>query len=228
MTSETTPLVGSQPTAYFLDGAHRRNTSNTSYAASATGEEVNNMPAGAVVEEFNPRPLTGRAPGSQNAKPKKMRSPSIGGGWLGYIADMGKTKPYAPNPEDAAASTGEIGTLLLPRKVPVKVEPKVHMANERTFLAWLHVVVILAGASVTIVTYSRNDVINQLYGVVLLPVSVAFIFYALYQYLRRTKMIRQKEPGPYVDIVGPTTLTVILMASIMTQFFVKLHAFMYD
>jgi len=41
-------------------------------------------------------------------------------------------------------------------------------------------------------------------------------------------MIRQKEPGPYVDIVGPTTLTVILMASIMTQFFVKLHAFMYD
>ena len=32
----------------------------------------------------------------------------------------------------------------LPRKVPVKVEPKVFFANERTYLAWLHMSIILA------------------------------------------------------------------------------------
>ncbi len=38
-----------------------------------------------------------------------------------------------------------------PRKVPVKIEPKVFFANERTFLAWLHMSVTLASISVAIV-----------------------------------------------------------------------------
>ena len=52
----------------------------------------------------------------------------------------------------------------------------------RTFLAWLHVVVMLAGASVTIVTFaSGQGIVEQLFGIILLPVSVAYIFYALSQ-----------------------------------------------
>lgn len=39
-------------------------------------------------------------------------------------------------------------------------------------------------------------------------------------------MIRRKAPGPYVDIVGPTVLTVILMLSIVAQFSVKLYTLM--
>ena len=53
---------------------------------------------------------------------------------------------------------------------------------ERTFLAWLHVVVMLAAASTTIVTYAEGQgIVEQLFGIVLLPVSVAYIFYALSQ-----------------------------------------------
>jgi hypothetical protein len=37
------------------------------------------------------------------------------------------------------------------RKVPVKIEPKVFFANERTFLAWLHMSVTLATISIAIV-----------------------------------------------------------------------------
>jgi hypothetical protein len=39
-------------------------------------------------------------------------------------------------------------------------------------------------------------------------------------------MICRKAPGPYVDIVGPTVLTVILMLSIVTQFSLKLYTLM--
>jgi hypothetical protein len=39
----------------------------------------------------------------------------------------------------------------LTSQVPVKVEPKVYFANERTFLAWLHMAVTLASISVAIV-----------------------------------------------------------------------------
>jgi len=40
----------------------------------------------------------------------------------------------------------------------------------------------LAGASVTIVTFAEGQgLVEQLFGVILLPVSIAYIFYALSQ-----------------------------------------------
>jgi uncharacterized membrane protein YidH (DUF202 family) len=73
--------------------------------------------------------------------------------------------------------------MVINRKVPVKVDPKVFFANERTFLAWLHVSTILAGASVAIVAFSAEHTAgpDQLYGVILLPVSISFIVYAMMQ-----------------------------------------------
>jgi len=65
--------------------------------------------------------------------------------------------------------------------MPIKVEPKVYFANERTFLAWLHTSVILAAASVSIVAFADQNPYSQMYGIMLLPVSIAFIIYALRQ-----------------------------------------------
>ena len=67
------------------------------------------------------------------------------------------------------------------RKVPVKVEPKVYFANERTFLAWLHTSIILAAVSLSIVSFADQNPWSQFYGILLLPVSISFIMYALRQ-----------------------------------------------
>lgn len=48
-------------------------------------------------------------------------------------------------------NTNNHSNQLKPRMVPVKVEPKVFFANERTFLAWLHMSVTLASISIAIV-----------------------------------------------------------------------------
>lgn len=37
---------------------------------------------------------------------------------------------------------------------------------------------------------------SQLYGMMLLPVAIAFCAYALYMYTKRAAMIRRKDPGP--------------------------------
>jgi uncharacterized membrane protein YidH (DUF202 family) len=114
---------------------------------------------------------------------------------------------------------------LKPRKAPVKIEPKVFFANERTFLAWMHLSVVLAGASIAILAFAEDqNPVSQLYGVVLLPVAVAFIVYSMYQYSRRAKMIRTRHPGPYEDTTGPVVLGVMLMISITAQFALKLYA----
>lgn len=49
------------------------------------------------------------------------------------------------------AASGTSNITSKPRSVPVKIEPKVFFANERTFLAWLHMAVTLASISVAIV-----------------------------------------------------------------------------
>ena len=75
------------------------------------------------------------------------------------------------------------GRMVKPRKAPIKVEPKVFFANERTFLAWMHISIILAGASIAILAFSGSDESpeSQLYGIVMLPVAIAFIVYSMYQ-----------------------------------------------
>lgn len=73
--------------------------------------------------------------------------------------------------------------MVKPRSAPIKVEPKVFFANERTFLAWMHISIILAGASIAILAFT-GDSINmgkQIYGLIMLPVAIAFIVYAMYQ-----------------------------------------------
>jgi uncharacterized membrane protein YidH (DUF202 family) len=131
----------------------------------------------------------------------------------------------------SSARHGDIGTLLKQRKAPIKIEPKVFFANERTFLAWMHLSVMLAGASIAILAFADNsdsenggNPLSQLYGVMLLPVAIAFIVYSMYQYTRRAAMIRTRHPGPYEDTTGPAVLGVMLMMSIVAQFALKLYS----
>lgn len=73
-----------------------------------------------------------------------------------------------------------IGTYLIPRTVPVKVEPKVIFAAERTLFAWIRSALFIFGASLTVLKYSDdNDPVKFIYGCMLLPISLAFIIYPL-------------------------------------------------
>ena len=67
---------------------------------------------------------------------------------------------------------------------------------------------------------------DQLYGVVLLPIAIAFTLYAMHQYGKRSQMIRRRAPGPYEDIIGPAVLAVALMLSIVAQFTIRLYSIM--
>lgn len=120
-----------------------------------------------------------------------------------------------------------IGSLVLERKVPVKLDPKGMFAVERTFLLWMHSALWLLTAAIGILSYSaRNydsDPMKLWYAVSILPLSVCFILYALFMFIKRVRMLRQKVPGPYEDTRGPTVLAIMLMMSIVMQFGLKLY-----
>lgn len=65
--------------------------------------------------------------------------------------------------------------------MPVKVDPKTFFANERTLLLWLHSALWLFAGASTIIKYSNEDPLAELYGVMLLPIALAFTTYALFQ-----------------------------------------------
>lgn len=114
-----------------------------------------------------------------------------------------------------------IGTSKL-RKVPTKVEPKVFFANERTFLAWMHMSVTLSSISVAILAFAEANEWSQVYGLLLMPVAISFCCYSLYMYMKRAAMIRARHPGPYEDKVGPTILASMLGLAIIVNFSINL------
>lgn len=110
---------------------------------------------------------------------------------LGFFSSwFGSKKNDDPATADATTTpTPPTSTLLLKqRKAPIKIEPKVFFANERTFLAWMHISIILAGASIAILAFAEPDdnPRSQIYGLVMLPVAIAFIVYSMYQCELRT------------------------------------------
>mmetsp|Transcript_8486 Transcript_8486/g.12119 ORF Transcript_8486/g.12119 Transcript_8486/m.12119 type:complete len:236 (+) Transcript_8486:97-804(+) len=235
MTSESTPLMppsaggGSTSSYYFL----QHNSDQQSFEGGGEsvtrdadgGEVLESLPNGASSQEFAPRQVMSPStkPGSRKGGNVASNNGSQKGGNFFqnlFSGSSGKsTNAFEPKGQG-------FGTLVKERKAPIKVEPKVFFANERTFLAWLHTAIMLAGASIAIVAFADANPWSQLYGVILLPVAIAFIVYAMVQYTRRANMIRRKEPGPFEDTVGPTVLGILLMFSIVAQFALKVYSMM--
>ena len=103
------------------------------------------------------------------------------------------------------------------RMVPVKIEPKTFFANERTFIQWLGAAVLLVTLSVAMTSLGSTETRRNARpaAIVFSVVSLVFLAYALYLFLWRDSMIRQKSAGPYNDRKGPVVLVLVLAAAMI-------------
>lgn len=99
--------------------------------------------------------------------------------------------------------------------VPVRVEPKVFFANERTFLSWIHFAIFLGGIAIALVGLGNKHA--RLSGYLFGLVSALFTIYALYLYLWRAERIREREPGPYDDRFGPVLVVLVFLAAMVVN-----------
>ena len=127
------------------------------------------------------------------------------------------------------------------RARPIRVEPKVFFANERTFLSWVHMAVIMGSiggallgmaskggdseapttitrttnghTTVTIVTKVQHvSETGQTIGLMMISTAICFVLYAVMTYYWRARKIRMRLDGPYDDRVGPGLLAIGLLA----------------
>lgn len=113
--------------------------------------------------------------------------------------------------------------LLIPKKassekkiaIPVRIEPKVFFANERTFLSWIHFSIFLGGISTALVGLGDKNAKTSgfLFGIV----SILFTLYALYLYRWRAVRIRRRDPGPYDDLIGPTLIAAVYLFAMIAN-----------
>jgi len=130
--------------------------------------------------------------------------------------------------------------------VRTRVEPKTFFANERTFLSWLQVSVIVlllgfglldgsaymngmsssgsgaAGTQPPNGTSAQSYVAARISGALIAPVGILFMLYALWIYRQRTLQILRRETVRYDDQRGPIMLVAALSSSCLLAYILSL------
>ncbi|KAH9856656.1 SPX-domain-containing protein [Lenzites betulinus] len=129
-------------------------------------------------------------------------------------------------PEDAARVVGD---RILERHwrapagkriaVPVRIEPKVYFAAERTFFRWLHFGIYIGTIATTLLNFiPPHDTAGLASAVAFTAVALAAIAYAAGVFVYRAVRLRQRRAdGLYFDRVGPTALSVLLVGALATN-----------
>eukprot|EP00598_Pedospumella_elongata_P002752 CAMPEP_0184973280 /NCGR_PEP_ID=MMETSP1098-20130426/5134_1 /TAXON_ID=89044 /ORGANISM="Spumella elongata, Strain CCAP 955/1" /LENGTH=726 /DNA_ID=CAMNT_0027495727 /DNA_START=49 /DNA_END=2229 /DNA_ORIENTATION=+ len=103
-----------------------------------------------------------------------------------------------------------------------KVEPKLFFANERTFISWLHMSVILSSMSIGVLAFTGDSSESHFFAVLMMPLSLCFIVYAVRTYLWRSDKINTRDVERWDDPFGPLILTFLLILAMSIQFYYKL------
>ncbi|QRW03866.1 vacuolar transporter chaperone 4 [Ceratobasidium sp. AG-Ba] len=108
--------------------------------------------------------------------------------------------------------------------VPVRVEPKVYFANERTFLKWLQFAVLIGTVATTLLNFSKpGDHVALVSAICFTFAALLAIAYAGVIFVVRALKLRSREVSEwYYDRYGPTVLSLVLLASIATNLGMRL------
>ncbi|KAK4240781.1 vacuolar transporter chaperone 4 [Achaetomium macrosporum] len=104
--------------------------------------------------------------------------------------------------------------------VPVRVEPKVYFAAERTFLSWLEYSIYIGTIAVTLLNFSTkhgNRASFVAAGAFTL-LALMSLCYAVVIYLYRSKAIRTRKAARYYDKWGPSVLCAALFVAVVLNF----------
>ncbi|GAD94496.1 SPX domain protein [Paecilomyces variotii No. 5] len=110
---------------------------------------------------------------------------------------------------------------------PVKVESKVWLANQRTFIKWQHVSVLLASLSLGLYNAAGEDNhIARTIGIVYTCFAIFAGVWGWYMYETRARLIRQRSGRDFDNTFGPIVVCIGLAAALVLNFAFKYTAAM--
>lgn len=131
-------------------------------------------------------------------------------------------------------------------KTPVRVEAKVWLANERTWISWLHISLLIGSFALALInsasffshhhpdlpedpTKPRHPRKNRAlepstiktFGLVYAGIAVLTLGWGLGNYLRRVHLIKTRYAGSFDDLIGPPLICVALFLAVLLNFIVR-------
>ena len=110
---------------------------------------------------------------------------------------------------------------------PVRVEPKVWLANQRTFIKWQHISVLLATLSLGL--YNAAGEFNNIARVLAVVYTIIALFagaWGWWMYIVRSRMIEQRSGKDFDNIVGPIVVCLGLVIALCMNFGFKVSGIM--
>jgi uncharacterized membrane protein YidH (DUF202 family) len=105
---------------------------------------------------------------------------------------------------------------------PVRVEAKVWLANQRTFIKWQHVSVLLASLSLGLYNAAGEDNnVARALAVVYTAVALFTLIWGYAVYMWRNKLIRQRSGKDFDNVLGPLVVCVGLVVALCLNFAFK-------
>ncbi|KAK0253048.1 hypothetical protein B0A54_09961 [Friedmanniomyces endolithicus] len=112
---------------------------------------------------------------------------------------------------------------------PLAVEPKVWLANQRTFIKWQHVSVLLASLSLGLYNAAGEDNwVARVLGVVYVLLAVGAGAWGYGVYVWRCRLIERRSGGEFDGVVGPVGVCLGLVVALVVNFGLKYRAIRQD
>ncbi|CAL1716954.1 unnamed protein product [Somion occarium] len=129
-----------------------------------------------------------------------------------------------PTVRDYHAITSVPPQVRVPKKIatPIKVEGKVWFANERTWVSYMNIAILIGALSLALFNASKDQIArNFAYTYACISIGVLIYGYAVYQH--RITMIRRRDPGHFDHVVGPIIISALLFIAVLANFVIRVR-----
>ncbi|KUJ08573.1 SPX-domain-containing protein [Mollisia scopiformis] len=112
-------------------------------------------------------------------------------------------------------------TQLIKDSGPLKVEPKVWLANERTFLKWLHISILISTLALAMFNASSNSTTRVL-AIAFLCVGVFACGWGYFQHKERREMIIARSGKDFDNMIGPLVVGCSMIAILLINYGIRI------
>ncbi|KAI2610895.1 SPX-domain-containing protein [Hypoxylon fragiforme] len=107
---------------------------------------------------------------------------------------------------------------------PLQVEPKVWLANERTFLKWQHICILLGSLAISLYTAAGENFVAECMGIAYILIAVMAGGWGYMMLHKRRDMIVERSGKDFDNMIGPLAISAALMLALILNFVFSFRA----
>ncbi|KAF4623988.1 hypothetical protein G7Y89_g14188 [Cudoniella acicularis] len=112
-------------------------------------------------------------------------------------------------------------TQLIKDSGPLQVEPKVWLANERTFLKWQHICFLMGAFAIVLANSAKDNGLALAMGITYLVVAIFASCWGFYMHRTRREMIVARSGKDFDNMIGPMIVSFALVIALILNFIFK-------